>query len=187
MENHKLIAFLAIIFLLSGCGLFNSPQTGWDYIYLEDPVTALTMFQSEYNENPQDVKTVSGLAYTYFLLQEEDSSRIYTEKSAEIDSISKYTIFSSLIYSRFYSIEQTDRWYRKYIETSAVSNIGFYIDSIISNGSMNKIGLSGEFLLEEYDYAYSIMKQISSISDSLDMNLQADKAILWDYISRIAE
>jgi len=187
MENHKLIAFLTIVLLLSGCGLFNSPQTGWDYIYQDDPVSALTMFQNAYNENTHDIKAVSGLAYTYLLLQEEDSSWIYVEKCSEVDSTSKYTIFSSLIYSRFYSLEQTDRWYRKYISTFAVSNIGFYIDSTISNGSMNKIGLSGEFLLEEYDYAYSIMQQISSISDSLNMNLQTDKAILWDYISRIAE
>lgn len=186
MENRKVLTILFFL-ILAGCTLFIQPQDGWEYIYVGDPISALREFTSAYNEDQADAKISAGLSYTYLLLDENESSGVYAEKAAEADSSSKYTIFSQIAYTRFNEPGSTDLWFRKYVSENGYTVLGFYLDTIISNGSVYKLGLSGEYISGEFDYTYEIMKKISSIPDTLDMSSDGDRVLLWDYISRISE
>lgn len=186
MENSKVLIVLLVI-LIGGCSIFTQPEDGWEYIYLNDPVSALTEFSSAYGEDPSDAKTAAGLSYAYLLLDENESSGVYASIAAEADSSSKYTVFSLIAYTRFNSCTEIDPWFKKFIADAGYTALGFYLDTIISNGSVYKLGLTGEFINEEYEYSYGIMKKISSIPDTLDMGTEDGRKILWDYISRISE
>lgn len=186
MQTNK-TALIILALLMMSCTLFMQERDGWHYIYTGDIVSAHKEFLRDYAYAPDSVKHSAGLAYTYFLMDQPDSARVYIDVSSALSSTSGYTLFACLQYARFNDAVMADTVYDDYIDRFGYDRTGFIIDSVISNAYMHKMGLISKYEKGDYDFVYDALKQLTSIPDTLDVQSVQDRAIMLDYIEKLEE
>lgn len=182
MENRKIIiAILAVIAF--SCSLLTLDADGWVLLKKGEIHLAHREFLRDYAYEPDSVRYSAGLSYTFFLMEQYDSSLAYINISNSIDRQSNYTFFSSLVYYSRFNTFKADTVYRDFIEKDGTQINVFIIDSFITSNELHKMGLMSIYKNGNYDYVYGVLKSISNIPDDLTMPDEA--VLLLDYIESL--
>ncbi len=184
MENNKIV-LIVFLLILTACSFFSIETDGWHYLKNNDVNAAHKEFLRDYAYSPEDIINVSGLAYTYFLMDMPDSSLIYVNECRQIDNDTIYTLFSALTYYHSYSIIKADTVYRIFINEYGYITNQYIIDSLIQGNDMNKMGLISIYKNGDYDYVYGILQEITDIPDSFSMSNENHRSFLIDYINSL--
>jgi tetratricopeptide (TPR) repeat protein len=192
MENRKnfIIVFLVVlIFLFYSCTLDQEENLsdGWVYVKEKDFATALKKFRFDYEKFQDSLDIVVGMFYVHFVYGQDDSTKKYLSKSFEISENDDKNLFIGSLYYREKNYDSCNFFYEKYVEKNSPFYNPYLISTVIKSNSFHKIGLSCEFLTKNYQFAYDVLKTITNISDSLDINKDEDRMIIFDYINKLEE
>lgn len=188
MENLKNFLIILICLFLSSCSLFDGiNKDGWEYVGEKDYSRALSVFREDYSSFPDSVEIVSGLAYTYFIYEQNDSAFKYLKESETLSAESDYTLFVTILYYRYSDYAKASSAYRTFVSKYNPSFNLYVINDVIRTNSMHKMGLSVEYLREDYQYVYDVLKVVSSISDSLDITTDENRFLMIEYINQLEE
>lgn len=193
MENRKnfivVFSILLILFFYS-CSLFNQNENlsdGWVYVKEKDYATALKKFRLDYEKNPDSLDIVVGMFYVHFVYGQNDSAKKYLTESFKISENDDKNLFIGSLYYREKDYDSCNFFYEKYVEKNSPFYDPYLISSVIKSNSFHKIGLSCEYLTKNYQFVYDVLKTITNISDSLDINKDEDRIIIFDYINKLEE
>lgn len=190
MENSKTILILLLLLLISSCSLFSPKENledGWVYVKEKDYANALKKFRIDYEKYPDSLDIICGMFYIHFLYGKEDSAKKYLEKSFENSKEDDKTLFIGGFYYREKDYDSTNYFYEKYVEKNSPLYDPYIISTTIKSNSFHKIGLSSEYLTKNYQFVYDVLKSITDIPDSLDVNNEADRIKIFEYINGLEE
>lgn len=182
MENNK-IALIIIALIVVSCSIITLDSDGWQLLKRGEINLAHREFLRDYAYEPDSVRYAAGLGYTYFLMSLYDSSLVYIDICYDLDAQSNFTYFSSLVYYSRFDVQKADTVYRDFVEENGTEIDEFVIDSFITSNEIHKMGLMSIYRNGDYSYVYNVLKNISSIPDSLTM--PDESALLPDYIESL--
>ncbi|MGE3062145.1 MAG: hypothetical protein AB7T10_00715 [bacterium] len=160
-------------------------EDGWTYLKQENFSKAHAKFLQDFSSFPDSLDIVGGLSYTFFAFGERDSAKYYLDLSREIETDNNISLFVSTMYFRDEPESASGR-YRTFV--SKYSSFPLYaVRDVVKSNTIHKLGLSIEIQRDSFDYAYSILKRITSIDDSLDMNSDEDRFLIIEYINSLEE
>jgi len=179
-----LIFFLLI--LLSSCSIIDPlSDDGWVYIRNNDFSRAHAKFLNDYKEFPDSLDIVGGLSYTFFVFDQNDSAKYYLDISKKISTENNFAIFVSLLYFRD-EPETVSINYRTFVSNYTVFPLYAIRDAVKSN-TIHKLGLTNEIKRDSFAYIYSVLREITDISNSLDVSNSSDRFIMIEYINDLEE
>lgn len=193
MENRKnfIIIFLILFLtLFHSCSLFNQDENildGWIYIKEKDYATALKKFRIDYNKFSDSLDIVVGMFYVHFVYGRNDSAKKYLSESFKISINDDKSLFIGSLYYREKDYDSCNFFYEQYIEKNSPFYDPYIISTVIKSNSFHKIGLSSEYVRKNYQFVYDVLKTITKISDSLDINKDEDRIKIFDYINKLEE
>ncbi|MEO0237753.1 MAG: hypothetical protein ABIN35_05920 [candidate division WOR-3 bacterium] len=196
MENRKnfIIVFSIIFSIVSlwfnSCSLFNKDKNlsdGWVYVKEKDYATALKKFRFDYNKFPDSLDIVVGMFYVHFVYGQNDSAKKYLSESFKNSENDDKSLFIGSLYYREKNYDSCNLYYEQYVGKNSPNYDPYIISTVIKSNSFHKIGLSSEYLTKNYEFVYNVLKTITNISDSLDINKDEDRIKIFDYINKLEE
>jgi len=186
MENSKTVLTFLLLIALFSCSIIDPlSEDGWVYVKEKDFSKAHAKFLNDYKDFPDSIDITGGLSYTFFVFDQKDSAKHYLDVSNEFDSENNFSIFVSLMYFRD-EPESCAREYRKFV--SKYSSFPLYaIRDAVKSNSIHKLGLTNEIKRDSFGFVYTVLKRITDISDSLNIESSADQFEMIEYINRLEE
>lgn len=172
--------------LLASCSMLDPlSEDGWTYVKDGDFSKAHAKFKKDFSSFPDSLDIAGGLSYTFLAFGERDSAKCYLDLSRGMESGNNFSILVSVMYFRD-EPESVSRDYRIFV--SKYSSFPLYaVRDAVKSNTIHKLGLTAEVRLDSFEYAYSVLKKITDISDTLDMSNDEDKYLVIEYINSLEE
>ncbi|MDD3802810.1 MAG: hypothetical protein PHW02_00295 [bacterium] len=186
MENNKTLLIAFVLIAIAACSLVNPlSEDGWVYVKEDNLSKAHAKFLEDFSRFPDSLDIMGGLSYTFLVFNEMDSSKHYLDLTRAKEKDNNFFIFASLLYFRD-EPDSASFQYRKFV--SKYSSFPLYaVRDAIKSNTLHKLGLTTEILRDSFDYAYGVLKRITEIDDSLNMNLDEDRFLVIEYINSLEE